>query len=130
MKTLVPYPEKCTGCRFCEMICPLAKENVVNPKKARLRIVRKDVATDTPVVCTQCGECIEACPQDAISKDNDVVKIDSGKCVGCGLCAEACPYNVITLINNVAVKCDLCNGDPVCVKYCSQGGIKFEEVKA
>ena len=130
MKALVPYPKNCTGCRFCEMVCSLAKENLVNPRKARLRILKKDVASDIPVVCTQCGKCIEGCPQEAICKDNGVVKIDAEKCIGCGLCVEACPFNVITMVNDVAVKCDLCNGDPVCVKYCSQGGVKFEEVKA
>lgn len=130
MKTLVSYPEKCTGCRFCEMVCSLAKENIVSPGKARLRIKRKDVASDIPVVCTQCGKCIDACPQEAICNDNGIVKIDAEKCAGCGLCVDACPFNVITMVNDAAVKCDLCNGDPVCVKYCSQGGVKFEEVNA
>jgi len=130
MKALVSYPENCTGCRFCEIVCSLAKENMVNPKKARLRVVRKDVVNDTPVVCTQCGECIDVCPQEAISKDNGTVKIDPDSCAGCGLCVDACPHNVIIMINDVAVKCDLCNGEPLCVKYCSQGGVKFEEVEA
>jgi Fe-S-cluster-containing hydrogenase component 2 len=112
------------------MACWLSKEDLVNPKKARLRVVRKDVTDDTPVVCTQCGECIDTCPQEAISKDNGTVKIDPDSCAGCGLCIDACPHNVITMINDVAVKCDLCNGEPLCVKYCSQGGVKFEEVKA
>ena len=31
----------------------------------------------------------------------------------------------------VVIKCDLCDGDPVCVKFCPTGAIKYEEpVKA
>jgi len=130
---LMPYPEKCTGCRFCELICSLYHEGVVNMRKARLRVVRKDIENDIPVVCTQCvacGEscCAEACPEDAISMVGDVLAVDEDACTGCGECEKACRYGVIR-VEGVARKCDLCGGDPMCVKFCPFGALKLEEGK-
>lgn len=127
MKTLVPYPEKCTGCRYCELVCSLVKENLINPELARLKVIKKNISTDVPVVCIQCGACIDACPTEAIKKNEEgIVSLDQEKCVGCGACVEVCPFGLITL-NEVASKCDLCNNDPQCVKFCTQGALKFEE---
>lgn len=126
MKTLVPYSEKCTGCRYCELVCSLVKENLINLRKARLIIIKKNIAVDVPVVCTHCGACIDVCPTEAIYRKDDLVFIDSEKCVGCGACVDACPCDVIVL-NEVAAKCDLCGGEPQCVKFCTQGALKYEE---
>lgn len=128
---LVSYPENCTGCRFCELICSLYHEGVVNPLKARLRVVKSDLRTDVPIVCTQCvacGEdcCVEICPQEAIREIEGVVTIDEEGCTGCGLCADSCPYGVIW-VDDLAHKCDLCDGDPICVKFCPTKALVFEE---
>ena len=39
--------------------------------------------------------CIEVCPKDAISTVNGKSHIDEVKCIKCGKCLEACPYNAI-----------------------------------
>ncbi len=129
---LVPYPEKCTGCRFCELICSLTHEGVVNRKKARLRIVKMGIRNDIPVVCTQCvacGDdcCAEACPEDAISMVGDVLVVNEEICTGCGICEKTCKYGVIRVVEGIARKCDLCSGDPACVKFCPLGALKYEE---
>jgi Fe-S-cluster-containing hydrogenase component 2 len=129
---LVSYPEKCTGCRFCEMICSLSHEGVVNGKKARLRVVKDGIKNDIPVVCTQCvacGDdcCAEACPEDAIFMVDDILEVDENLCTGCGTCEKTCRYGVIRVVDDLARKCDLCKGDPMCVKFCPLGALKFEE---
>ncbi len=37
------------------------------------------------------------------------------------------PYNAISVLDGEVVKCDLCGGDPKCVKYCSTGAIQYLE---
>ena len=45
--------------------------------------------TDEP--CTQCGACVEACKENAISIKNDVPLVDDSKCLYCGQCIRVCP---------------------------------------
>jgi len=47
-------------------------------------------------LCVQCGECIEACPHDAVSEDGDQVEIDDDLCHKCGICEEMCPSEAIS----------------------------------
>ncbi|MFA6710080.1 MAG: 4Fe-4S binding protein [Candidatus Methanomethylophilaceae archaeon] len=46
-------------------------------------------------ICTACGACADACPQDAITVD-DFAVIDASKCVDCGACVDECPSSAIT----------------------------------
>jgi Fe-S-cluster-containing hydrogenase component 2 len=43
------------------------------------------------------------------------------------MCITACPFGVISLHpeKHVAIKCDLCGGDPECVKHCPTGALKY-----
>ena len=45
--------------------------------------------------CTGCGNCVDACPQRAISLHNDLVVINQEQCIQCGTCAEVCPVGAI-----------------------------------
>jgi len=81
----------------------------------------------------QCDEacCMEVCPVEAISRDEDgVVKMDPDKCIVCKLCMNACPLGNISYspITKKVFKCDYCDGDPECVKYCKGGALEFVEV--
>lgn len=47
------------------------------------------------------------------------IVIDEEKCIRCLACLEACPFEAIQVSpSGEMLKCDLCGGDPVCVKYC------------
>jgi NADH-quinone oxidoreductase subunit F len=50
-------------------------------------------------LCTQCGLCIENCPDQAITVEKvdgeEIHVIDQAKCTHCGKCAEACPVDAI-----------------------------------
>jgi ferredoxin len=46
--------------------------------------------------CVSCGTCVEECPEQAISMDeNEIAKIDVAKCNECATCVEACPSEAI-----------------------------------
>ncbi len=47
-----------------------------------------------PRRCIGCGECVEACPEEAASLDLPG-RIHRGTCTGCGLCAQACPAKAL-----------------------------------
>lgn len=132
---LIVHPEKCTGCRICELSCSFFHEKVFNPKKARLRIVRLEPAIDMPITCQQCKKapCKEICPVEAISLNDDgTVLIDNEKCIACGICVEACPFGAMFVNpeNNYPIKCDLCSGNPQCVSHCPTDALNFQVLDA
>ena len=48
--------------------------------------------------CTGCGTCVEWCPTDAISINEDgLAQRDENACLGCGVCARFCPESAISL---------------------------------
>ena len=90
-------PELCNGCGICELICSFTKFRVFNPKISLVR-VEYDYEVgrvERAIYCTQCGECYKACPTGAMR-----------------------------VINGRPFKCDLCGGDPLCVRYCVRGALR------
>lgn len=50
--------------------------------------------------CLGCGDCVTACPFDAIHMDTEtLLPVVDDKCVACGACVKACPRNIIELRN-------------------------------
>jgi [FeFe] hydrogenase (group B1/B3) len=56
--------------------------------------VNKVFITDACQGCLE-HPCIEVCPKDAIHMENGRSVIDQEKCIKCGRCLNACPYNAI-----------------------------------
>ena len=48
-------------------------------------------------------------------------------CTLCGACEKACPIGAVRQFRDFVYICDLCGGDPKCVKACTEGAIRFEE---
>ena len=126
-KRLFVDKDVCTGCQYCQAVCSLVhiNDNQVNPKHSRI-IVYQDLANGifTPVVCRYCTKpvCIEACQFNAMPIDSQlgIPIIDPQRCNGCRACQEVCPFGAIFFNSEqgVAIMCDLCGGDPQCVKFC------------
>jgi anaerobic carbon-monoxide dehydrogenase iron sulfur subunit len=132
-KVLMVDINACNGCRICEVICSLEKEKVAAPTKSRIRILRVDEAgLDVPGACQHCESppCADVCPMDAITRDPNTegVVINQDRCIGCRACTFVCPYGVISLDvdKKVMIKCDLCDGEPQCAKYCPKGALIYE----
>lgn len=126
-------PEKCIGCRTCELICSFDKNNEFNPKHAAVSVIAYDeAAVAVPMMCMQCEDpsCMKVCPVSAIDRvETGAVVIDDKKCIGCKMCLSACPIGNISYNakEKKLVKCNLCEGDPNCAKFCLSGAIQFKE---
>jgi ferredoxin len=45
--------------------------------------------------CIGCGTCVEECPVDAISMENEKAHIDMALCIRCGTCHDVCPEEAV-----------------------------------
>lgn len=48
--------------------------------------------------CIGCEACIDACPQDALSRSNDGIRVNPQKCEQCFKCAAVCPSGAVQKI--------------------------------
>ncbi len=134
-KVLVFEPTKCFGCRLCEQWCSSTHFNVTNPSKACIHISRDhELQIDSASYCHQCDSapCIDSCQFEALSKDDTTgaIIVNNENCVGCRLCIQECPFSapIMHPEEKLILICDLCDGDPQCVKHCPEQAIQFKEV--
>ena len=76
--------------------------------------------------CLGYGDCMKVCPQEAISVEDGVARINPRKCVGCGICVRTCPNGIIKLIDDttrVVVECSNHEKGAVTRKQCTNGCI-------
>lgn len=103
---IVADPNKCIGCRTCEIACALAHlpadalvtgalDGDFNP---RLRMVQT-ATVSVPIQCHQCEDapCANVCPSQAIVNKNHTIQINAEACIGCKNCIMACPFGAIEL---------------------------------
>ena len=127
MKKIRVHPDRCTGCESCVLSCSFYHEEDFGLTLSRINLeMEEEVADFTPQVCIQCEGrfCISACPQDALTVDAETgaIELNRAKCTGCGLCGEACPHSGVHFPEKGSepLICDLCGGDPECVKACGK----------
>ena len=129
------FKENCIQCHACEVACKSWRNVELGVKWRRVENIWEGVypnvkCSSVSVSCMHCVEpaCVEACPEEAISKraEDGIVLVDSEKCIGCRTCFEACPFGVPRFgANDKMQKCDRCisesessGEDPPCVRTC------------
>ncbi len=112
--------EKCSGCHLCEMVCSLFHLGMINVERSAIRIQKDDLnsSLNSPLLCYQCKKmkCLE---KEAI-KD-----LEKRRFIWKKLRAERCSFNALPVFDGKAYHCDLCGGNPQCVKVCTPKAIRL-----
>jgi len=152
-------PDKCIGCKKCEMACVSAHINIPYkeakkrglPVMPRIKVVKVG-NLKFPTQCHHCSDapCANACQFGLIRHVDGVVIVNEEMCVGCKLCVMACPFGAIEVGTEgetgfcgrknqaSAKKCDLCqerraeSGKDVyaCVEACPKHALEIVDLSA
>jgi len=131
---LMIHPNKCTGCRSCELACAFTKEGQFRPRASRVHVFTWDrEGISVPMMCQHCdpAPCVAVCTPGAMSRNkaSGLVEWDVKRCIRCRMCVQACPFGnaVYDALSNSIFKCDTCNGEPECVTFCPNKALEFSE---
>ena len=111
----------------CNGRCDMPKKYEYKGVKS-CRIANMSYAGDRfcTYACLGYGDCVAACPENAIEIDNGVARVDPQKCIGCGICARTCPNGIIHIVSDtvrVVVECSNHDKGAVTRKACTNGCI-------
>ncbi len=145
MKVIAVHPDRCTGCKTCELYCAvdrgsngktLLKAAQESPlPQARVRVEGNNELS-IAVQCRQClkAPCVEACLTGALTRDEktNMVVVREDRCIACWTCTMFCPYGVIYPWpeREFALKCDRCAymENPVCVDVCPSKALELVDL--
>ena len=135
-KVLARDYTKCHGCGECETACRMISELRTGSAQPRVKAISWDLeGWGVAISCQHCEPppCGSVCPKEAIFRDGELnrVMVDYDKCIGCRTCVAACPFGAMEFDAEVkrVIKCDLCDGDPVCAKLCAYEAIRYVDEK-
>ena len=123
---------RCTGCGICEAECALVREKTFDTWRSRIRVHLFEPPLAVASLCACCSDtpCVKACPKEAGALTCDsltgAIILNEAKCIGCRACLSACAKDRSAVIRmsrdekKVLGICDLCGGDPACVKVCPE----------
>lgn len=123
---------RCTGCGICESECSLRYGKTFDTWNSRIRVRHFEPSLDIASVCAICSDapCVAVCPKEAgaLSRDQltGAILLNNSKCIGCGACLKVCAKDRSDVIRmsrdgkKAVGICDLCGGDPACVKVCPE----------
>jgi len=128
MRLLEHNAALCVGCGICEEVCSQAWFKTTDVELSSIRILDPGPAQPLKaVVCVQCGDCIDLCPAQALSRDRrGIVRLDKKLCVGCLTCVGFCPYGAMFEHHSLdePFKCVVCGR---CVKECPAEALAIVE---
>jgi formate hydrogenlyase subunit 6/NADH:ubiquinone oxidoreductase subunit I len=82
----------CCPCH-CAVIQSLSKSSLM-PNMAVVSNFEPVISEDD---CVGCGDCVDKCPMDALTLEDETARIDRARCIGCGVCNGACPSEALSM---------------------------------
>jgi len=132
-KVLMIHPDRCTGCRNCELACSMAKQGAFQPTASRVQAYTWErEGMSVPMMCQQCDDaaCVKVCPTGATHRSTEranLVDWNAAVCIRCKMCTMACPFGNARYdaASSSIFKCDTCQGAPECVAFCPNAALEF-----
>ena len=104
MKDVIIRPERCMGCRSCEIACAVSHSKGKNlflalgeepsPKKRIYVEYMPALGASVPITCRHCEDapCVSVCPTKALSRDMETGTVSHSveRCVDCWTCSMVC----------------------------------------
>ena len=133
---------KCIQCHGCELACKTWRNTGVGIRWRQVKIIWTGDYPDVKnlslsLACIHCHDpqCLQACPEAAISKrpEDGIVVVDPQLCTGCQACQVVCPIGVPQYGSDGKMqKCDMCYQQvdltthaPPCVATCPTAALKI-----
>ena len=93
-KLTVKKNTECMACLQCVAACSEAFYKEFDEDLSCIKITAKGAGAK-PMVCIQCGKCVEVCPMKVmVQKDGG----PASKCIACGICVKACPMEILEIV--------------------------------
>lgn len=130
-------PQRCIGCRACEMACAECETNGQTPMIHVDYVDRFSTVQTMVQVCMHCEDptCAKVCPAVAIEKDEFgiVHTANTARCIACSNCVMACPFGVPKKESGfkLMMKCNMCydrtsaGKKPMCATVCPSGALFY-----
>lgn len=133
MDAIYVRPDRCMGCKSCEIGCSVQHSEgktffsalLESPAPMKRLFVEAAAGAKMPILCRHCEDapCVNACISGCLYRDeNGFVLRRKERCIGCWTCMMVCPFGVVTrdADRHLAVKCDRCHelDVPACVNAC------------
>lgn len=81
--------DRCIKCGWCQEICPVDAANVTKPFEGEL-VMNEDIECKGD----SCHACVDVCPCNALSIVDNKSTVNPDMCTLCGACVKACPQDI------------------------------------
>ena len=112
----------------CEEACATKVFKQTDRAHAALHIRELADGQGIAIICDQCGDCMEICPANALTRNRlGVVMIDKKICAGCFACIGFCEKNAFERAPGFLepYKCTACG---ICVKACPHAALEIVDI--
>ena len=143
MNALYVDPEKCMGCKSCEIGCAVQHSKAKflfgavfeQPAPMKRIFAEAGPGVKMPVFCHHCQDapCLNSCITGCLYRDDrGFIRRHKERCIACWTCVMTCPFGVITRdeVKHLAIKCDRCHklDVPACVTACPTRALQLVDL--